>query len=513
MNRSKILLLSSFFFILGVGTANLIKLPLFEAYFLLIIFVVILFLNKSSASLYIKANRKIILNHSPLQQSYRVFRKLLNKKKLSLYYLIIFFICFLFGALRYDLAISKETSFHKQKKVILNGLITEEPETREKYSELIVKDNLSKDKILLKTNYYPQYFYGDEIKIKCQPKLIDKNSSYGKYLTKNKIKFICYYPEITLQSQNNGNKFYAKILRFKQKSKSIITRALPDPESEILSAIILGYKKEIPADWRAKFSQVGISHIVAISGMHLAIISFILLYILISFGIWRQKAFYITIVFLWLFIIMIGFPASAFRAGIMISLIMWAQYLGRTNNLITVLSLTASFLLIINPLFLFGDVGFQLSFLAILGIIYLSPIFKKWFKNIPDFYELKKILIITLSAQTMTLPLAVYHFGNIPFLSLPVNLIAVPLLPIILSLGIILIFLGFVSIKLAIIAGWIVWAILNIFLKIVNFFVFLPFSHFYLEKINFLIILLIYILIIVGVYYWNKNNKFEMFFN
>ncbi|MEA2088469.1 MAG: ComEC/Rec2 family competence protein [Patescibacteria group bacterium] len=480
MNRSKILLLCSISFITGIGIASLIRLPLFGSYFLLIIFIVAFFLNK---------------------------------KKLFLHYLIIFSICFLIGVLRCELTEPEKTISNQQKEIVLKGIIIEEPEDRENCSELIIKNVLTKEKILLRTDLYPEYSYGDKIKIKCKPKIIDAKSSYGRYLTKNKIKFICYYPEISLQSKNNGNKFYAKILKQKQKSRNIIEKTLPDPESKILSAIILGYKKQIPNDWREKFAQVGISHITAISGMHLVIISFILLSILISIGIWRQKAFYITLILLWLFIIMIGFPASAFRAGIMISVIMWARHLGRVNNLISVLSLTASFLLIINPLFLFGDVGFQLSFLAILGIIYLSPIFYKWLKNIPDFYGLKKILIITLSAQAATLPVAVYHFGNIPFLALPVNLIAVPILPVILFLGLILIFSGFIAIKLAVVIGWIVWAILNMFLKIVSLFVSLPLSHFYMEKINFLIILIIYALIIIGVHYWKKNNKFETFFN
>ncbi|MCD4705805.1 ComEC family competence protein, partial [bacterium] len=268
MNRSKILLLCSLFFIAGIGIADITTLPLFGAYFLLIIFIVALFLNK---------------------------------KNLLLRYLIIFSICFLVGTLRCELIKPKITNFDQPEEITLKGIIIKEPESRGNCCELIVKNNLTKEKILLRTDLYPEYFYGDKIEIKCKPKFIEQNTSYGRYLAKNKIEFICYYPKINLQSQNNGNKIYATILNFKQKSRDIIEKTLPDPEAKVLSAIILGYKKQIPNDWREKFAQVGISHIVAISGMHLVIISFILLSVLISLGMWRQKAFYITLILLWLF--------------------------------------------------------------------------------------------------------------------------------------------------------------------------------------------------------------------
>jgi len=423
-------------------------------------------------------------------------------------FLFILFLFFLLGVFRYELSRPKKIIFDEQKTISFKGLIIEEPETKNNYQNLIVKTEDDGIKALLKSNIYPKYFYGQKIKIKCAPKPVDYTAKYGRYLACSKIKFICYYPNIELLSGGIKKGFKKNILSFKRRGKEIIEKSLPAPEAQILSAMLLGYKKNISPQWREKFSQAGISHIIAISGMHLAIISFILTYFLIRVGFWRKQAFYITVLLLWIFIIIIGAPASAMRAGIMISVVLWAGYLGRINNMFNILLLTASFLLLINPLLLFGDVGFQLSFLAISGIMYLAPVLSFWLRKIPDFLGIKKILIATLAAQIATLPLSVYYFGNIPILALPVNLLIIPILPVVLCLGIAIIGSGFIWMGVAKFFGWVVWPFLNSLLKIVDIFLFLPFSYFHMERIDFIPVFWCYVLI--GYFFYRKKRRREL---
>ncbi|MBT4277730.1 ComEC/Rec2 family competence protein [Candidatus Falkowbacteria bacterium] len=471
MSKSKILLFSSISFILGIAFSEFLAVPFFIVYTIFILTVVTLFLK--------------------------------NKKRFLLFFLLFF----LAGILRFDFSRPKEINV--EEKIIFNGIIIEEVEDRNDYQNLVVQDEIGR-RALVRVNSYPKYFFGESLKINCKPKAIDLESSYGRYLTKNKINYICYYPKIEVLSSVSGNTVYSQILKFKQNGKEIINKNVPSPEAEILGAMLLGYKKEIPQEWRGRFSIAGISHIVAISGMHLVIISIILMIGLIRVGLWRQQAFYATIIFLWLYITMIAYPASAVRAGIMISLVLWAQHLGRARNVISVIFFAAAILLLVNPLFLLSDIGFQLSFLAVLGIIYLTPIFSFWFRKVPDFWDLKKILLVTLSAQIVTLPLSVYYFEIIPLLALPINLIIIPLLPIIFILGMLIIFTGFFWSSVSIFIGYLVWAILNIVLKIVLAISSLKFSSFQVEEINLFWIFGVYAILIFAVYKIKKKQDFEI---
>lgn len=477
MKKSKWVLLSSLFFIFGIAFSGCVEISFFIIYSLLVF--------------------TIFLATMPWGNS-----------RSKIFFTLLIFL--LIGMIRYEMSRPEDFSIEKSKKTLFTGMISEEPIVRGDYQNIIIKN---KDvKVLSRVNVHPSYFYGQVVEINCSPKTPDHKTTYGRYLLKDKIRFICYYPGVKIISNDNGNKFYTYLLQIKQKSRDIIERGLPDPEAQILSAMLLGYKNNISKELRDSFSKVGISHVVAISGMHLAIISIILIHLLIVFGAWRKQAFYVTIVLLWIFILMIGAPASAMRAGVMISVVLWANYLGRISSVVGVLFFTASVLLLFNPLLLFGDIGFQLSFLAVLGILYLNGVLSSLFKKIPEFYGIKKILIVTLSAQIATLPLSVYYFGNMPILSLPINLLVIPLLPIILSIGIIIVFTGFVFENISIFISWIVWPFLKVLLIIVDLFLLLPISYLYIEGVNFIFIFVFYIFLFYIIFRLQKINRYNDIF-
>jgi len=156
------------------------------------------------------------------------------------------------------------------------------------------------------------------------------------------------------------------------------------------------------------------------------------MYLLIGLGLWRGQAFYFALGILILFIIMVGAPASAIRAGIMGGILLLAHKLGRLSDSGRIVVFAATVMLIFNPLLLRYDVGFQLSFLAVLGIIYLKPIFDSWFKKRNN---LLQIITMTLAAQIATLPILVFNFGRISFISPLANVLIVPVLPFVMGLG------------------------------------------------------------------------------
>ncbi len=370
---------------------------------------------------------------------------------------------FLFlGIWRYSVGLPKNTPdkiWHYNGQVVtVIGTVSNEPDVRRKNVKYTVetqdfaslqhgyRDNTVETrsnaslrvngKILITANLYPRYSYGDELKISCELKKPEpfNGFSYDRYLARYDVYSICYYPKIELLNSGKGNWLYENIFKIKNKFRGIIDYGLSEPESSLARAIILGDKKGIPDDLRDKFSKTGISHIMAISGMHISILAGLFMIILLGAGLWRKHAFYFSAVFLFIYIMLIGLPASAMRAGLMGFLVLWALNLGRLNKLVNSLVLAAAILLFINPKLLRGDIGFQLSFLAVLGISLVYPALKKRLPELPrqlgSFGEIiRDMFIITIAAQIFTLPIIALNFSQISVIAPVTNLLVIWILP------------------------------------------------------------------------------------
>ncbi len=218
----------------------------------------------------------------------------------------------------------------------------------------------------------------------------------------------------------------------------------------------------------------------------------VLLFLALAIGLWRNQAFYFVLIILILYITMIGAPASAVRAGIMAGLLLLAQKVGRLRSANRAVVFAATIMLLINPLLLKSDVGFQLSFVAVLGIIYLKPIFDQKISKWPNPYFLKDILTMTLAAQLSTLPILIFHFGRLSLISPLANLLIVPLLPLIMISGIILVFSGLIWLPLAKIIAWPAWLLLSYVIKIIDYLSLFPIPAIEFEKVSLIILSLYY---------------------
>ena len=400
------------------------------------------------------------------------------------------------------------------------GIVAQEPDKRSSNTKLTVETKILEvqgeqkeisGKVLVTTARYPKYKYGDELIIigKLKTPIVFEDFNYRGYLAKDRIYSVVYYPKIKPTGNNRGNIFYKTIYSFKNKIKQAVEKNMPLPEIAILEALTLGNKRSITENLKNQLNITGTRHIVAISGMHIIILINALIILLIGIGLWRGQAFYFASALMILFIIMVGAPASAVRAGIMAGILLFAEKIGRLNNSARAIVFAAAVMLAINPLLLKFDVGFQLSFLAVLGIIYIKPIFDEWLKKIikkGELHSLLQIITMTLAAQIATLPILVYNFGRISFISPLANVLIVPALPYVMGAGFIFSLASVIWSVLGKVLIWPAWFFFAYVTKLVEFISKIPWAAKEISNVHWLWLVGYYILL-VGFLWWYKRKE------
>jgi len=365
-----------------------------------------------------------------------------------------------------------------EEEITLEGIVVKEPDVRINSQKLTIKPiEISGQKgkwgkVLVTASKYPKYKYGDKLMVKGKMETpgVFEDFNYKDYLAKSGIYSVIYWSEIKLLDRGNYNMVYAMILGFKDKMRKVIEQNLSPPQSSILGAMILGDKSRMSDELKEKLSIAGVRHVTAISGMHVVILTSILMSLLLGLGFWRNQAFYFSIIIISSFIIMSGLQPSSIRAGIMGGILLLSQKIGRKSVSSRTIVLAGALMLAVNPLLLFSDVGFQLSFLAAMGIIYLSKTLERWLKFIPEFLNWRSILVMTFSAYIFTLPILIYNFGRISLIGPIVNILVLPVVPLIMISGFIFVLLGMAWSFLAWILSWPIWFLLTYLFKVVDFF-------------------------------------------
>jgi len=384
----------------------------------------------------------------------------------------------------FNIANDKLSKFNGAEKIVLTGIISSEPDVRDTFQKLKIK--VGDSVVLATTNRYPEYNYLDTIKItgNLETPPEDDEFSYKNYLMKDGIYSVMLYPKVSAIGESASGEelnkitpnivqnLYSGILFLKQKIRDSIQYNFFPPESSILEGIILGDSGSISQDLKDKLSIAGVRHIIAVSGTHVVILSSIIMSLFLAIGFRRGNAFYFSIASILFYVILTGLHPSGVRAGIMGGLYLLAQKLGRQSFGIRVIVLACAVMLIFNPLLLFYDVGFQLSFLAVIGLIYLEPILTKILNFVAKnkIKNLIKIISATLSAQIFTLPILIYSFGKVSLISPITNLLILPIVYWMMIFGFLSSFLGILSTTL----GWIIsipcYFLLQYFLWIIDFF-------------------------------------------
>jgi competence protein ComEC len=458
MNKAKIFLLFSLSFILGIFLASFFYPQIFGELFLyaLLLLAVIIFF---------------------------VFYK---NKIATLFSLII--LMFAFGFWITQKKLDKINSFKDAPEEVDfsgRGIIATEPQIKDGRQNLIFKSDKLNYNILIQESAFENFAYGEEIDLKCKlelPKnMADSDFDYKAYLARQDIFYLCQKPSIEKTGRNLGNRFYGAVVALKNKFSANIYALIPSPEAALLEGLIIGGSGNLSKEIQANFSRTGMTHIVAVSGYNITIVAQYLMLIGLFLGLWRRQAFWFALIGIWIFILMTGFPASAIRAGVMGTLLLYAMKNGRLANAGNAILFSAVVMLFWNPLLLRYDVGFQLSFLATLGIVYFYPIFEKYFgeklKKYPDIFSfVGEILFMSLSAQILVLPIILFNFQTLSLISPVTNILVLPILPITMLVGFLAIAVSFIFQPLAIFFSWAAYLPLHYEIVVINYFANLKFS-------------------------------------
>jgi len=391
--------------------------------------------------------------------------------------------------------------------VEIQGMVTEEPDIHDRYclltfsaNEIIVggKRKEVSGTALIRVPRYPAYRYGDVLDVSGQLETPSQSGDfdYKAYLERQGIYSVIYYPVVEILDRGQGFKPLQWIYSLRERLSASLATALPEPQGSLAQAILLGLRGNVPDSLHEAFSRTGTAHLLAISGLHMSVIIAILLSLgVVIFG--RQRSLYIwlALALTWLYTLLAGMHPPVVRAAIMGSLFLVAEYLGRQRSAIIALAFAAAVMVGIQPQLLW-TVSFQLSFLAMAGLILLYPYFQAWGRQgtarmfgdrealVTTGGMISDLFAVSLAATAAVAPLIAYNFGIVSLVGLPATFLSLPSLPFIIVTSGLVAFVGLFASIAAQILGWLAWLFLSYLAVLVQGFDALPHASLELSAIS-----------------------------
>lgn len=324
--------------------------------------------------------------------------------------------------------------------VVLSGVIADEPDERDTAMRLTIELATSSEKILAIVPYGTIAEYGDEVVVTGRldrPKnfLTDtgREFDYIHYLQVRGISYILSQAEIKNRVLSDGWSLYRLLFTLKKKFIVSLEQVLPEPQVSLAGGLVVGARRGLGEEWTSKFREAGLIHIVVLSGYNVTIIAQSFLRVTTSV-LPRLASFGVAGVSVILFAILVGGGPTVIRASIMTLLALVAQVTGRRTEVGLTLLLAGFLMVVHNPLIITYDVGFQLSFLATVGLIYGSPLVASYLSRVPERFGVREIVSSTIATQIFVLPWLLYVIGEVSLVALFSNLAVLPLVPLSMAL-------------------------------------------------------------------------------
>lgn len=398
----------------------------------------------------------------------------------------------------------------KSDSVSLVGVIESDPSDKERSTSFILKaENLKINgvwrptcgKVLVNVFKKGEFSYGDRFlfvgKV-YRPFSFSKDFDYRRYLKHQGIYSILSISKSStfeLLGQNAGNPLKAFSFHIKHKIRDVIVKNLSPFSAGVLNAFILGDRQNLPRYIMNVMVNLGIVHIIAISGFNVGIVALIILIVLKVMRIPRRSRYILTILLLIVHCILTGANPPVVRATIMAVILLLGYVLEREVNIYNSLALAALIILVMNPWQLLG-VSFQLSFLSVIFIVWLTPKIEKLFPKKWLAVSWARFLILTFSVSFAAwfglMPLIAYYFKIITPIAVLANMIIVPYATMIIIAGLSLASIGLLVPWLAPILGASNEFLILMFFKINYLLIAIPGAYFKLPQIPFISVLFYY---------------------
>ncbi|MBM3150833.1 MAG: DUF4131 domain-containing protein [Chloroflexi bacterium] len=435
------------------------------------------------------------------------------------------------GGARYQASQPQIDAFHvawyndRTYDLLITGTVVEPPDTRESYTNLRLQvtgvdtgqgyDFPASGLLLARVDSGEVYHYGDILRLRgrLETPPEDEEFSYRDYLARQGIHAYMPEAEATRLPGRAGNPVLAVIFSIKDESLTSIYRIFPDPEASLLAGILLGVDTGLPADLQQAFKDTGTAHIIAISGFNIAILSGLLVS-LFSRALGPRRGVVAAIAGIALYTILVGADAAVVRAAVMGTLSLFARQVGRRQDGLNTLGVTAAVMSLFNP-YLPWDVGFQLSFSATLGLILYAQPFQQAAEAFlarrlpPETAQrvaapLAEYFLFTLAAQLTTLPVMAYHFGRISLVSLVANPFILPAQPPVMVLGGLALLVSLAYIPAGRLVALTAWPFTAYTIRAVELFDRLPGGVLALGDFSALFVFLFYAILLVLTFGWDR---------
>ncbi|MBA3550715.1 ComEC/Rec2 family competence protein [Patescibacteria group bacterium] len=442
-------------------------------------------------------------------------------KTYSYYFIgVVFVFSVSVGLIRYQLFTrhSGDPLFHAHvdRVVLLHAIIISEGTHRDQGVRFIAELQGVKNvtRILLTDQLYSPLRYGDEIKLKGVLELPENFESdngrefdYISFLAKDKIFYMMRYPEVEVIDHQKASRLKEILFSIKNAYIRNIDRAIPFPASRLASGITIAGKGALPKNIQEEFRVTGTLQAVVLSGYNTTIVAeaFMAICSFLPFVI----ASSIGVIGIILFTIMAGGSATVIRGSIMAILVIFSKLIRRRYSVTRALTIAALFMLVLNPMLLVFDPSFQLSFLATLGLVTVSPIVEKHTTWVTQRLGLRGMISSGVAAQLFVTPILLYTSGDLSIVALPTNMLLSLGIPITMFVCFITGMLGFLSTFLSVFIGYVSFVFLWSELTLVHIFSRIPYATVSINYFPLWLMILVYMSFSVIIYLFHKNNVKE----
>lgn len=363
----------------------------------------------------------------------------------------------------------------EEKAVIISDI--QEKEYKYIYEAKFLKNNKKVLISIKKSQQIDKINYGDLIYLEGKleiPKIATnyKGFDYRQYLKTKKIQGIVIADNVKILKAKYKNNL---IYQMQKKIKAIIKEKLPSETGDLLLAILLGDKKDLSEQIQINFKNSNLSHMLAVSGVHVSYIIIGLTYITQNSIMGKRKARVFCIFFLIIFMAITNFTPSVTRACIMAILTLVSEILYKKADIYTNISISALIILLYNPYSLL-DLGFKLSFGGTIGIVIFMRFIKKKQEETKLLNYIKQMALVSICANIIIIPIIMNNFNTVSLTFLVSNILASPILAIIVIVGFSIIIISIISHSLSNLLVFWLNPILNLLIKISSFCSKLPFA-------------------------------------